>query len=792
MEYMNHYALRIKHYALALPTFLTLGHLRASAHAARLIGMLCIVLLAACSDKEDAPVVVEDSPIDIITLNVDVVLPADITNLWQDAIDLAQANIALAQQRLPQQVKLNLRYHDEHSENLDQLAFDLTHPKEGDDTCHAIIGPYHSSNAQTFLSYAAQTRLPVVMPTCTSAELQRTNARNTYAWFLTESDITQCEIMLIAGRDLGYKEAVLIHSDDAYGKSFADWFAYYATELQIDLPPTPTIAYQKGMDLEPFFMQAAEISLENVLLCVAVSDPDDILDIMVQADDFRFWPENNDSWPVHMDPICSDTSFDDKFFSQINTLRVLGITPVCSRSYGFWHYIDQVYGRIPHLGEGQMYDAITMIALGAAHQAKHGDHCLVNGEQVTYNEQPYGPGLTDHMRAVVSNTTDTPTSWTSEGLALAFNRLSQGRDIDVSGASGSLVFDLETNTKALNTPYMLWELVDYYDDEVEDLRKRLTPKLFLSTGGSNAESSTVALWEQQKQYYQDFTDVSVSHNLPELTDRWAVVISPSTSWENYRHQADAFAMYQTLRRHGYDDDHIVLIVEDNLADDPRNNYPGQIFVESAGALGDDVRQDAVVDYHFSQLTPDDLADILMGRQSERLPHVIHSDSTSNVFVFWSGHGGSEEGPLWGNEDSKEYFGTDRIRNIVEEMAGTANSSLFTLHSSLKKYRRMMLAIETCYSGHWGLTLEGQPDVVVLTAATPYESSKADVFDHTLGVYLSNAFARTFRRQINENNNICIYDLYRELVRTTPGSHVSLYNQKEYGSVYTESMNEFFK
>ena len=782
MEYMNHYKLRTNHYALSIMHYALIS--------------ICMLLLAACSDKEDAPVVVEDSPIDIITLNVDVVLPADVTNLWQDAIDLAQANIALAQQRLPQQVKLNLRYHDEHSENLDQLAFDLTHPKEGDDTCHAIIGPYHSSNAQTFLSYAAQTRLPVVMPTCTSAELQRTNARNTYAWFLTESDITQCEIMLIAGRDLGYKEAVLIHSDDAYGKSFADWFAYYATELQIDLPPTPTITYQKGMDLEPFFMQAAEISLENVLLCVAVSEPEDILDIMAQADDFVYWPENNDNWPIGMVPICSDTSLDDKIISQVNTATsfFFGITPVCSRSFGFWHYIDQVYGRIPHLGEAQIYDAITMIALGAAHQAKHGDHCLVNGEQVTYNEQPYGPGLTDHMRAVVSNTTDSPTSWTSEGLAKAFNRLSQGQDIDVSGASGSLVFDLETNTKALNTPYMLWELRDVYDDEAEETHTELWPKLFLSTGGSNAESSTVALWEQQKQYYQDFTDVSVSHNLPDLTDCWAVVISPSTSWENYRHQADAFAMYQTLRRHGYDDDHIVLIVEDNLADDPRNNHPGQIFVESAGALGDDVRQDAVVDYHFSQLTPDDLADILMGRQSDRLPHVIHSDSTSNVFVFWSGHGGSEEGPLWGNEDSKEYFGTDRIRNIVEEMAGTAaaNSSLFTLHSSLKKYRRMMLAIETCYSGHWGLALEGQPDVVVLTAATPYESSKADVFDHTLGVYLSNAFSRTFRRQINESNDICIYDLYRELVRTTPGSHVSLYNQKEYGSVYTESMNEFFK
>ena len=285
------YALSIKHYAL-----------------------ISLLLLAACSDKEDAPVV-DGSPADIVSLNVDVVLPADITSQWQNAIDLALANIAKAQQKREKTIRLNLRYHDEHSEDLNQLAFDLTHPREGDDPCHAIIGPYHSDNAQTFLSYAAQTRLPVVMPTWTSAELQRTNARNTYAWFLTESDITQCEIMLLAGRDLGYKEAVLVHSDDSYGKSFADWFAYYATELQIDLPPTPTIAYQKGMDLEPFFMQAAEISIENVLLCVAVSEPEDILDIMAQADDFRFWPENNDSWPVHMDPICSDTSFDDIIFS---------------------------------------------------------------------------------------------------------------------------------------------------------------------------------------------------------------------------------------------------------------------------------------------------------------------------------------------------------------------------------------------------------------------------------------------------------------------------------------------
>lgn len=59
---------------------------------------------------------------------------------------------------------------------------------------------------------------------------------------------------------------------------------------------------------------------------------------------------------------------------------------------------------------------------------------------------------------------------------------------------------------------------------------------------------------------------------------------PSTTWANYRHQADAFAMYQLLRQSGYDDDHIILIIEDNLASDPKNVYPGQIFIERTSAI----------------------------------------------------------------------------------------------------------------------------------------------------------------------------------------------------------------
>ena len=41
-----------------------------------------------------------------------------------------------------------------------------------------------------------------------------------------------------------------------------------------------------------------------------------------------------------------------------------------------------------------------------------------------------------------------------------------------------------------------------------------------------------------------------------------------------------------------------------------------------------------------------------------------------------------------------------------------------------------------------------------------------------------------------NPSVSIYDLYRELVRTTTGSHVSVYNQQNYGSVYEETISEY--
>ena len=745
------------------------------------IFVLALLAVAACGkdDKESS------NPREKV-VNVDVILPPDIVVQWRHSIDWAMDNIAQAQRNCERKVRLNLRYHDEETEDLDALGYKLSHPEEGADSCHAIIGPYSSDNAAIILKYARVLRIPVVMPTCSSAELHRTNARSTYSWFMTESDITQCEIMLSSAGAMQADKVALICSDDTYGKSFQDWLGYYATELELNLAEPGILVYRKGMmegDVDQFITRVEDNceAEDHVVFLLALSNSLDYMSVSSTILGHRAQKDG-----LVTSTLCADTALSQELLDLQKYIPItFGISPYASANYGFPQAFKANFGHYPFNGDAQVYDGLCLIALGAAHQWAHPNDCIVDGVQVTYTEKPKEPGLTDHMRAVVCSQEGVPTHWDGPGLALAFSETHAGRSIDMNGATGNLFFDKDTRTKILNTTYMAWTLDGLYKDDYRFISV-VQPVIYLSTSGSATDASVNNFWLMDKQHNQSFGDVSYQAELPPIGDYWAVVISPSTTWSNYRHQADAFAMYQSLKHHGYDDDHIILIVEDNLADNPLNVFKGQIFVERDSndsgddiLINEDVRKGAIVDYHFTDLTRDDIMDIMTGQKSDRLPYVISPKIDSDVFFFWSGHGGSKEGPLWGNEDSYLYFGMDRIRSIVDKM------------DQKGMYRRILFAIETCYSGKWGEALEGCTDVLVLTAANPYESSKADVHDRDLGVYLSNAFARTFRNEVNKNNNVTIYDLFKELAQTTNGSHVTIYNNEQYGSVYTETVKDFF-
>ena len=120
---------------------------------------------------------------------------------------------------------------------------------------------------------------------------------------------------------------------------------------------------------------------------------------------------------------------------------------------------------------------------------------------------------------------------------------------------------------------------------------------------------------------------------------------------------------------------------------------------------------------------------------------------------------------------------------------TAQQIHQALQGAQDNFRKLLFVMETCYSGSVGENLPGIPGLLMLTAAAPGEKSHADVLEGN--IYLSNAFTRVFCDQVEKNPDITLYDLYTALARHTTASHAMMYNAEWYGSVYENTVAEYF-
>lgn len=91
-----------------------------------------------------------------------------------------------------------------------------------------------------------------------------------------------------------------------------------------------------------------------------------------------------------------------------------------------------------------------------------------------------------------------------------------------------------------------------------------------------------------------------------------VIVSTSRYWLNYRHTANALAIYATVKRLGYHDSNILLMLPDDMACNGRSSYPGQIFHESSHSLNL-YSPDIEVDYRGHEVTADSFLRLLTGR-----------------------------------------------------------------------------------------------------------------------------------------------------------------------------------
>ena len=133
------------------------------------------------------------------------------------------------------------------------------------------------------------------------------------------------------------------------------------------------------------------------------------------------------------------------------------------------------------------------------------------------------------------------------------------------------------------------------------------------------------------------------------TSNVAVLVSSSRYWFNYRHVTNALSIYHLLKRGGYSDDNIILMLADEIPCNSRNPFRGSIFSRGAmGGEGDDLMADVEVDYAGTDVTVDAFLRVLLGRHlpgegdtpglyRRSLPKL---DENTNVLVYLTGHGKS--------------------------------------------------------------------------------------------------------------------------------------------------------
>ncbi|WP_293739341.1 C13 family peptidase [uncultured Parabacteroides sp.] len=692
--------------------------------------LLCLIGLWSCSDDESSMSYADKQWTE---KTVAVVLPMEkgLAVHWERTLGMFAANFERAFKNHETGIRLKFEYYDEANADMQELARSLAF----NDEVYAVIGGLYSSNAAIL---AAELTLvgKTFFTLATTEQLVRAYASTGYLWAMTETDITQCEVLLSKVINYGGKSVALLAKDnDNYGQTFIDWFAFQAREL--GLKNMGSYAYTPD-NIADVSCQAMQSGAEYVI-CI----PSEIEEMGPMLEAHQTQSLNSQSVPRML---FSDTAYGADVL-KIHGDAAEGIEGVAfgaDPESGFDVSYRTFFNATPTLGESQLHDAAMLIGYAAWHQQ--------------FNPEL---SLQKSLRAVVSGEDLNMGSWTGEDMGLVVDALAAGKSPYVRGASGHLRFDAKVFTNVLATTYYNFKV---YNGQYIILD-------YNTNDGGNRTDATLAGWNWKASQMQDFNN-SGEFDYPVHTGNWALLVASSKGWANYRHQADVLAIYQQLKQAGYTDDRIILIAEDDIADNVSNPNKGVMQVTIGG---NNVYEQVEIDYRMSELQAKDILAILSGEKSERLPVVIESTANDNVFVFWSGHG--VPGALCWNDDAYGIMG-DQLDETFRRMR------------EKRSYRKLLMMVEACFSGGVMEQCRNIPGMLFVTAANGDETSKADVFNGEMKVWMSNRFTSTFIEQITENKNIALRDLYYRLFINTVGSHVMVYNAENYGNLYSADMSEF--
>ena len=646
----------------------------------------------------------------------------------------------------------NFEWYDEEKEDLATLATTLANR----DDVFAIVGPLYSDHVNTFAEKCFKKKKTLIAP-CASSE------------------------SVIRAKSFGGTTVSLISGADLYGRTFFSWVPFLAAELGLTMKANVryTSEYTRtDEDKDGYQLGTAAVPIANAAATALSSGADYVICALSSYEDaeaiLNKRQELGDSAPKLL---FTDNAFVADFLTKFGdkTEGVEGCAPYADPTSGFAVDYKARFGVTPVVGEAHLYDSLLLCGFAAAQCIKNDDTGTSKFPNKTVN---------DAIKAFNGSGQTGQPSWNLFGMMLMMKSIDNNQLLKINGATGALSFDSETLTSSLRTVYVHWIVADGQFHNLD----------FTSSKGGGRTAGNRASWEWSVAFekVKDEVDKGNQHagSYGDLKSCWAVIVAASDGWGNYRHQADALYMYQLLKKKGFKDDHIIMILADDIARNQRNyKKPNQVFARINGdnLYTDDMR----FDYLLSELTVEDLSNIMKGNlpelnrtdsvwtehpNLERTPTRLTTGNQDDIFWFWSGHGTS--GQFVWHGKNKGGFTTDLMKNTLLAMDNANN------HAN-KRFRKMVICIETCYSGSV-FAFDSDVDidgVLVFTAASPYETSLADVYSVDLKVWISNRFTRNLTDSLNKEESICYADLYKYLVQNTIGSHVQLINAQCFGNLY---------
>ncbi|PVD21516.1 hypothetical protein C0Q70_17314 [Pomacea canaliculata] len=203
------------------------------------------------------------------------------------------------------------------------------------------------------------------------------------------------------------------------------------------------------------------------------------------------------------------------------------------------------------------------------------------------------------------------------------------------------------------------------------------------------------------------------------TNNWAVLVDTSRFWFNYRHVANVLSIYRSVKRLGIPDSHIILMIADDMACNPRNPRPATVFNnanQQINVYGDDVE----VDYRGYEVTVENFIRVLTGRLPPSTPRSkrLLSDERSNILVYMTGHGGD---------------GFLKFQD-AEEVSNVELADAFEQMWEKGRYHELLFMIDTCQAESMHQKFYS-PNILAVASSRVGEDSLSHHVDPALGVYV---------------------------------------------------------